>query len=71
MGLTTKLVQELSAIQALTDWDIDHLHTLIIDFFAAAYAGYKQNRPFNQAVEFVVYPQGGAEESSVLCRAAA
>ena len=45
--------------------DKDQLLTLIIDFFAAAFAGYKQNRKFNEAVEKVVYGQGGAEESCV------
>ena len=38
----------------------------LIDFFAAAYAGYKQNRAINEKVEAVVYPQGGVEESYVL-----
>lgn len=47
MGLTTELVQDLSAIEVLSKCDIEQLHTLIIDFFAAAYAGYNQNRDFN------------------------
>lgn len=65
MSITTDLSKDLSSIQ-LTTSDIDQLHTLIIDFFAAAYAGYIQNRTFNQAVESVVYCQGGAEESTAL-----
>lgn len=65
MGLTTELAQDLFRIQ-LDDRDREQLRTLIIDFFAAAYAGYKQNRKFNEAVENVMYPQGGAEESHVL-----
>jgi 2-methylcitrate dehydratase PrpD len=46
--------------------DREQLRTLVIDFFAAAFAGYKQNKTFNERVERVVYPQGGAEESWVL-----
>lgn len=65
MGLTTDLCNDLAEIQ-LNDKDREQLRTLIIDFFAAAYAGYKQNRSFNEKVEAVVYPQGGAEESTVL-----
>ena len=65
MGITSELAQDLYRIQ-LTDQDREQLRTLIIDFFAAAYAGYKQNRKFNEAVESVVYSQGGAEVSSVL-----
>lgn len=65
MGLTAKLSSDLYGIK-LSDKDREQLRTLIIDFFAAAYAGYKQNRAFNEAVEKVVYAQGGAEESRVL-----
>lgn len=65
MGISTQLAQDLFRIQKLSAEDIDQLHKLIIDFFAAAYAGYKQNRNFNEKVETVVYPQGGAEESSI------
>lgn len=66
MGITTELAQDLFRIQALSERDKKQLQTLVIDFFAAAYAGYKQNRVFNKAVEMVVYSQGGVEESSVL-----
>ena len=65
MGITSELAQDLFRIQ-LNDQDREQLRTLIIDFFAAAYAGYKQNRKFNKAVESVVYSQGGAEVSNVL-----
>lgn len=66
MGITADLSQNLFRIQSLSERDLDQLRTLIIDFFAAAYAGYKQNRAFNKAVEAVVFPQGGVEESHVL-----
>lgn len=65
MGLTSKLAQDLYKIEQ-TEHDVEQLHTLMIDFFAAAYAGYRQNRAFNKAVEAVVFPQSGAEESHVL-----
>ena len=65
MGITTELCKDLAEIR-LEDKDREQLRTLIIDFFAAAYAGYKQNRVFNDKVETVVYPQGGVEESLVL-----
>lgn len=64
MGITTELATDLSEIQ-LTNRDIEQLHTLIIDFFAAAYAGFKQNETFNRAVEAIVYVQGGIEESTI------
>lgn len=66
MGMTTALAKELFRIQQLNEKDREQLKTLILDFFAAAYAGYKQNRTFNEAVEKVVYSQRGAEESCVL-----
>ncbi len=65
MGLTTELCKSLASIE-LNEQDREQLRTLIIDFFAAAYAGYKQNKAFNERVERVVYPQGGIEESWVL-----
>ena len=65
MGLTRELAQDLYQIQ-LKERDREQLKTLIIDFFAAAYAGYAQNRSFNEQVEKVVYQQGGAQESSVM-----
>ena len=65
MAITADLSRDLFSIK-LNNSDIDQLHTLIIDFFAAAYAGYTQNASFNKAVESVVYAQGGVEESTVL-----
>ena len=59
MGITTKLAQDLYNIQTLLLKDIEQLHTLIIDFFAAAYAGYKLNREFNNSVEKTVYGNSG------------
>ena len=39
MSITTDLSKDLFNIH-LTTLDIEQLHTLIIDYFAAAYAGY-------------------------------
>ncbi len=65
MGITSELVSELYKIQKLDDSDVAQLKTLIIDYFAATFAGYKQNRVFNNAVERVIYSQGGVGESTV------
>ena len=64
--ISTNLARDLYEIRALSKKDREQLRTLILDFFAAAYAGYRQNRRFNEAVEQVVFSQGGAEESRVL-----
>ena len=64
-GVTEKLACDLWAIQTLDEKDREQLRTLIIDFFAAAYAGYKQNRAFNAAVERVVFDFCGEGESFV------
>ena len=50
MGWTSDLAADLFQIQ-VNEKDKEQLHTLIIDFFAASFAGYKQNRAFNEAVE--------------------
>ncbi len=66
MGLTKELANSLFEIQELTERDADQLKTLILDFFAAAYAGYRCNRSFNHAVERVLFSQGGRRESCIL-----
>lgn len=65
MGITSDLAKDLFLIQFLTTKDQEQLQTLIIDFFAATFAGYKQNKCFNEAVEKVIFDQKGAEESWV------
>lgn len=65
MGLTTDLAIDLDKIDILSLDDKKALRILIIDFFAATFAGYKQNYVFNEAVEKIIYCQGGVEESSV------
>lgn len=66
MMITSGLAEDLASIRVLAEQDIVQLHKLMTDFFAAAYAGYKQNIEFNNKVETVVFSQGGAEESTVL-----
>lgn len=66
MGLTTDLAADLFKIKELTEKDREQLRNLIIDFFAASVAGFRQNRVFNHAVENVVLSQCGAEESFIL-----
>ncbi len=68
--VTTKLSQTIFGIQTLTEKDREQLRTLIIDYFAAAYAGFKQNRAFNDAVEKVVFPSAARPEESCvfLCK---
>lgn len=65
MGITKRLSHDLFSIKKLSRQDITQLHMLIIDFFAASFAGYKQNTIFNNAIEKVVYQQDGMEESNV------
>lgn len=65
MSLTTELSLDLFRLR-IDDHDKVQLRSLIIDYFAAAFAGYKQNKAFNEKVESVVYPQEGAQESRVL-----
>ena len=56
----------LSQISDVKRQDIDSLKLLIIDFFAAAFAGYKQNREFNQKTENVVCSSRSAEGSIIM-----
>lgn len=66
MGMTTEIASDLFGIRTLDNHDRDQLRKLILDFFAAAFAGYRLNGEFNHAVERAVFPRGGAEESTVL-----
>ena len=65
MNETKTLSFQLSAINSLKAEDIGQLKLLIIDFFAATFAGYKQNRNFNSIIEDIVFSQGGTTDSSV------
>ena len=65
MGITAELAKDLYKNQVLTEKDKAQLRVLILDFYAASYAGYQQNRETNYAVESVIFKQGGTEESTV------
>lgn len=56
---------DLSPINKLTTADKKMLHKLIIDFFAASFAGFKQNRYFNRMIEEAVCEQSSNGKSSV------
>jgi 2-methylcitrate dehydratase PrpD len=64
--ITFDLIADLYQINTLTSQDINQIHILIIDYFAAACAGYKQNRLLNNAIENIIFSQKGIQESSVL-----
>ncbi|MGI6071403.1 MAG: MmgE/PrpD family protein [Lachnospiraceae bacterium] len=63
--ITKDLAESLYKIQVLSKKDKDHLHLLVTDFFGAMFAGYRQNAPFNRAIENVVLSREGAEEACV------
>lgn len=65
MEITKKLSESLYNIKNLTNEDTEQLKTLIIDYFAATYAGYKINSAFNIPIEKIVLGQAGKEESFV------
>jgi len=69
MDITTRLAGELAGIDTLNERDREQLRLLILDFFAASYAGYALNRGLNDAVGAVLLPRDGREESSVLLSA--
>lgn len=66
MNISKNLSLRLFNIEELKDADISQIKRLLMDYFAAAYAGYKQNREFNETVNRVLYAQGGTAESTVL-----
>ncbi|MCR2046569.1 hypothetical protein NSB25_04660 [Acetatifactor muris] len=66
MNESRQLSKRLYEIQTLSLADIKQIRRLLIDFFAAAYAGAKQNKKFNNKVEKVLFAQGGKGEASVL-----
>ena len=54
-----------AAHTALTEADILQIRKLLLDFFAAMFAGYKQNHAFADSVLEIVKEQGGKAEASV------
>lgn len=46
--------------------DLDYTKLLILDYYAASYAGIKVNAVFNKANEEIIFSNGGKQESGVL-----
>lgn len=65
MGLSTELAVDLFQIKYLDKKDRQQLRTLILDFFAASYAGFQLNKELNTAIENIVLPERGVGESTV------
>lgn len=65
MECTKILAQELYEIKQLDSDDKKFIQKLLLDFFAASYAGYSLNKSFSDPVEEIIFAQGGREESSV------
>lgn len=66
MKQTTALSERLYQISVLEKQDIRQLQLLLIDYFAAALAGYQQNKDFNEKVAHVVYSDVAVDEAYVL-----
>ena len=66
MGITQKLSKDLHAINDLEEKDILYLHLLLIDFFASAFAGYRQNFDFNKRIEKLLYKNTENDEAFIL-----
>ena len=66
MGISKDIAQDLFRIQKLSSRDKEQINSLIIDFFAAAYAGYKLNRSLNLPLERVMLSTKVGKESYVL-----
>lgn len=66
MEISAILSQQLDSIKAVDENDKSQIKLLLLDYFAAAFAGYKQNKIFSDMVGQVVFSQGDNEEASVL-----
>lgn len=66
MEISAILSQHLDSIKTLDENDRYQVKLLLLDYFAAAFAGYKQNKNFSDMAGQVVFSQGGNEEASVL-----
>lgn len=66
MEISAILCQHLDSIKTLDENDRYQVKLFLLDYFAAAFAGYKQNKNFSDMAGQVVFSQGGKEEASVL-----
>lgn len=65
MKISEMIAKDLERINGLTKEDKKALQILIIDFFAASFAGFHLNKFFNCAVEKIVLDQSGSQDASV------
>lgn len=65
MELTRIFTEKIDRIKALNLRDINQIKLILLDYFAATFAGYKQNKDFSDRVKAVIDQQGGLEESTV------
>lgn len=68
MNASSDLCKEIAGLNELMIEDKKQLQMLLLDFFAAVSAGYKQNSNFNASIEKVLLSQGGIEEASVFLK---
>ena len=64
--ITKSMCKAIACDPTLSKLDKSQIQNLLLDFFAAMFAGYKQNKQFANEVETVVLNQGGIAESTVL-----
>lgn len=64
--ITRIMCKSIASHSTLSKSDISQIQNLLLDFFAAMFAGYKQNKQFADEVEAVILAQGGVAESTVL-----
>ena len=65
LSLSEILCTQMENIKSLNTKDVEQIQNLMLDFFAALCAGYKQNKEFGDCVGKVIFEQKGKEESSV------
>lgn len=68
MNVSYELCKKIADLQELSTEDKKQVQMLLLDFFAASNAGYKQNLEFNSSAEKVMLSQGGVEESSIFLK---
>lgn len=68
MNASSYLCKCIAELNELTVDDKEQLRMLLLDFFAAVCAGYKQNKEFNVSMEGVLLSQGGIAEASIFLK---
>ena len=65
MDISRMLSNRIFSLNRLFENDKIIIRLLLLDFFSAMYAGYKQNKAFADGVTSVMLEQGGKEEATV------